>query len=309
MSATKRKPHEMSDQEDSGEESDYLENAQDKTLETEGFDAGPKISFAAVLRRILQNLLPLSQTHPGYLLGFLNMLQAEPNLPAELENSLHGFQKAAQIWNNGIGKASKKGVIEYLESCKTLMGSWFAMSFDSKTLESVKTFLNAYNEMDITEEDCCRYVEKTLTSMSSTTATSATGCAGATGSKKRKLMEQTVDEIDVHIDEIPVVIEPQPTFKTYSSTIARKDGQQYIKKFEDKWKEYQARVTIYRRQDLMDCPKSSDKWKYKYQELELNYNSGSQISEMMNRIKWLQMQYLQEKNVNWERKKEYNFGQ
>ena len=122
-------------------------------------------------------------------------------------------------------------------------------------------------------------------------------------------MEQTVDEIDVHIDEIPVVIEPQPTFKTYSSTIARKDGQQYIKKFEDKWKEYQARVTIYRRQDLMDCPKSSDKWKYKYQELELNYNSGSQISEMMNRIKWLHMQYLQEKNVNWERKKEYNFGQ
>lgn len=268
-----------------------------------------KISFAAILRRILQNQLPLSETHPGYLLGFVNMLQAEDSLPPELENSLHGFQKAAKTWNYGIGKASKKGVIEYLENCKTLMGNSFAMCFGSKTLENVKTFLGQYSEMDITEEDCSRYVEKTLTSTLSTTASSATGRAGATGSKRQKLMEPTCDEIDVHIDEIPVEVEPQPTFKTYSSIIARKDGQQYIKKYEDRWKEYQARVTIYRRQDLMDCPKSSEKWKLKYQELELNYNSGSQISEMMNRIKGHHMQYLDEKNAGWERKKEYSFGQ
>jgi hypothetical protein len=290
---SKRKEHDMSETEKSEEEI---------ILEKE-------IKFATILRRILQSNLPLSETHPGYLLGFINMLQAEEKLPAELENSLHGFQKAAKTWNYGIGKASKKGVIEYLESCKSLMGNLFETYFDSKTLESVKTFLNAYAEMNITEEDCSRYVEKTLTSTLSTTATSATGRAGVTGIKRRKLMGPTVDEIDVHIDEIPVEVEPQPTFKTYSSIIARKDGQQYIKKYEEKWSEYQARVTIYRRQDLMDCPKSSEKWKYKYQELELNYNSGSPISEMMNRIKGYQSQYLEEKNASWERKKEYNYGQ
>nr|QOD39533.1 NS2 [uncultured densovirus] len=268
-----------------------------------------KIKFAAVLRRILQNQLPLSETHPGYLLGFLNLLESEENLPAELENSLYGFQKAAKIWNNSIGKASKKGVIEYLESCKTLTGNLFAISFGLKALESIKTFLIAYGEMDITEEDCSRYVEKTLTSTLSTTAHSATARAGAIGSKRQKLTELTVDEIDVHIDEIPVEIEPQPTFKTYSSIIARKEGSQYIKKYEDRWKEYTARVTIYRRQDLMACMKPSEKWKYKYQELELNYNSGDPISVMMNRMKGHQAQYLDEKNVRWEPKKEYNFGQ
>lgn len=287
------------------------EEEEDKKVEVRQMKEEPpyRITFAAILNRILQNKLHLSDTHPGYLMGFLTLLQEEDNLPEEIENSLRGFQKAAKIWNNAIGKASKKGVIEYLESCKGLMGSWFAMSFDSKTLESMKTFLDAYAEMDITEEDCSRYVEKTHTSMSSTTATSATGRAGATGSKRRKLMDATIDEIDVHIDEIPVEVEPQPTFKTFSSTIARKEGAQYIKRFEDSWKEYQTRVTIYRRQDLMECPKSSEKWKYKYQELELNYNRGSPIFQMMNQIKGIHMALLEQKGVNWERKKEYNFGQ
>ncbi len=265
------------------------------------------IAFATILHKILQSNIPLSETHPGYLLGFVNMLEAEENLPSDLENSLRGFQKAAKTWSYNIGKASKKGVIEYLESCKGLMGNLFEMSFGSKTLESVKTFLIAYKEMDVSEEDCSRYVEKIHTSMSSMTASSATGRAGATGGKRRKLMEPMLDEIDVHIDEIPVEVEPSPTFKTYSSIIARKDGQQYIRKYEEKWKEFQARVTIYRRADLMDCPKSSEKWKYKYQELELNFNSGDQLSMMTSRIKGHLSQYLEEKNASWERKKEYKF--
>ncbi|QHG62570.1 NS2 [uncultured densovirus] len=290
---SKRKENEMSGSEESEEE---------VILEEE-----KKIAFATILHKILQSQLPLSETHPGYLLGFVNMLEAEENLPSELENSLRGFQKAAKTWSFNTGKASKKGVIEYLESCKGLMGNLFEMSFGSKMLESVKTFLSAYKEMDITEEDCSRYVEKIHTSMSSMTASSATGRVGATGGKRRKLMEPMLDEIDVHIDEIPVEVEPSPTFKTYSSIIARKDGQQYIRKYEEKWKEFQARVTIYRRADLMDCPKSSEKWKYKYQELELNYNSGDPLSMMTNRIKGHLSQYLEEKNVSWERKKEYKF--
>nr|QOD39529.1 NS2 [uncultured densovirus] len=290
---SKRKDHEMSGSEESEEE---LILEEDKT-----------IAFATILHKILQSNIPLSETHPGYLLGFVNMLEAEENLPSELENSLRGFQKAAKTWSYNIGKASKKGVIEYLESCKGLMGNLFEMSFGSKTLESVKTFLIAYKEMDVSEEDCSRYVEKIHTSMSSMTASSATGRAGATGGKRRKLMEPMLDEIDVHIDEIPVEVEPSPTFKTYSSIIARKDGQQYIRKYEEKWKEFQARVTIYRRADLMDCPKSSEKWKYKYQELELNFNSGDQLSMMTSRIKGHLSQYLEEKNASWERKKEYKF--
>nr|QOD39557.1 NS2 [uncultured densovirus] len=292
---SKRKEHEMS------EESD-VEEVSEEEERVEG------VSFSALLNRILQNNPPLSETSPGYLLGFVNMLQTEEHLPAKIENCLHGLLKAAKTWNNNIGKASKKGVIEYLESCKTLMGNLFETSFDLKTLESFKTFLTAYNEMDITEEDCCRYVEKIATSTSCTTATSATGRVGATGGKRRKLMEPTLDEIDVQLDEIHVEVEPQPMFKTFSSIIARKEGKQYIKRSEEKWKEYQTRVTIYRRADLMDCPKSSEKWKYKYQEMELNYNSGSPISEMMNRIKGHHMMYLKEKNANWEPKKEYNFG-
>lgn len=290
---SKRKDHEMSGSEESEEE---LILDEEKT-----------IAFATILHKILQSNIPLSETHPGYLLGFVNMLEAEENLPSELENSLRGFQKAAKTWSYNIGKASKKGVIEYLENCKGLMGNSFEMSFGSKTLESVKTFLIAYKEMDVSEEDCSRYVEKIHTSMSSMTASSATGRAGATGGKRRKLMEPMLDEIDVHIDEIPVEVEPSPTFKTYSSIIARKDGQQYIRKYEEKWKEFQARVTIYRRADLMDCPKSSEKWKYKYQELELNFNSGDQLSMMTNRIKGHLSQYLEEKNASWERKKEYKF--
>ena len=268
-------------------EDEMLENEEE--VETE---EKIKITFATILWKILQNQLPLSETHPGYLLGFVNLLESEENLHPEIENSLYGFQKVAKIWNNNIGKASKKGVIEYLESCKTLTGNLFATSFDSKAMESIKTFLIAYNEMDITKEDCSRYVEKILTSTSSMTAHSAMAHAGATGTKKQKLMGLIVDEIDVHIDEILVEIEPQPTFKTYSSITARKDGSLYIRKLEDKWNEYTAKVTIYRRQDLMDCPKSSEKWKYKYQELELNYKTGSEISKMMNQIKYLQTKYL-----------------
>ena len=310
--SVKRKEHELTSEEEEEEEGDDmgspLEVKQDKTLE-KNFHAGPQITFAALLRRILNSQIPLSQQHPGYLLGFVNMLETEDNLPVELDNSLHGLQKAAKIWNNGIGKASKQGVIEYLQSCKGLMGTWFEMSFASTTMENIKTLLTAYNEMNITKEDCSRYVERITTSTSHTTVSSATGRAGAVGTKRQKLLGPTVDEIDVHIDEIPVEIEPSPTFKTYSSIIARKDGQVYTRRLEDKWKEFHAKVTIYRRQDLMDCTNASNKWKYKYQEVELNYNSGSQHWEMMNRIKGVQMQYLEEKNASWERKKEYNYGQ
>ena len=289
------------------EESDREESEKEDVSDHETTAA--KITFRTLLHKILQNQLPLSETHPGYLMGLLNLMESEQNLPAELENCLYGFHKIAKMWNSNTGKTQKKGVIEYLESCRSQTANLFEMCFESTTMESLKTLLNAYKETNITEEDCCRYVERTLTCTSSTTAHTATERAGATGGKRPRLMGPTVDEIDVVIDEIPVEVEPQPTWKNYSSIMARKEGSLFIRKSEEKWNQYTARVTIYRRSDLINCPKSSDKWKHKYQEMELNYDAGSQIWMMMNRLKGIQTQHLDQKNARWEPKREYNFAQ
>ena len=296
----------MSDMEEV-EESDKEESEKEDASDHETTAA--KITFKALLHKILQNQLPLSETHPGYLRGLLNLMESEQNLPTELENCLYGFHKIVKMWNSNIGKTQKKGVIEYLESCRNQTANLFEMCFESTTMESLKTLLNVYKETNITEEDCSRYVEKTLTYTSSTIAHTATERAGATGGKRQRLMGPTVDEIDVVIDEIPVEVEPQPTWKNYSSIMARKEGSLYIRKSEEKWSQYTARVTIYRRSDLINCPKSSDKWKHKYQEMELNYNAGSQIWMMMNRLKGIQTQHLDQKNARWEPKREYNFAQ
>jgi hypothetical protein len=294
---SKRKEPEME-----SEESD----AEEVTAEEE--EEEEKTTYAAVLHRILQNEPPLSEIHPGYLLGFVAMLETQTeDLPVELENSLRHLTKAAKVWNNGISRASKKGVIEYLESCKGLMGNSFAISFGSKTTKSIKTFLDAFKEMSTTNEDCCRYVERTLTSTLPTTAATPTERVGATGSKKQKLMDYTTDEINVELDEIRVEVEPCPTFKTYSSITARKDGKLYCKRLEEKWKEFHAKVTIYRRTDLLDCSKHSNKWEHRWREMEVNYNTGGPISNLMNQMGKIIDTNLDKKDVGWEPKKNYSF--
>nr|QOD39485.1 NS2 [uncultured densovirus] len=284
-----------------------LEEVTDSEEELEMTSVRKEIAMATMMDKILQSNPPLSQEQPGYLLGFVNMLDGEQNLPSELENSLRSFRTMGKIWSYNTTKATKKGVIEYLESCKGLTGTLFAMSFDLKTLEKLKILLGVYTETSTTVEDCCRLVEKLHTSTSATTARGVTVRVGAVGTKKQKLLDHTTDEINVDIDEIRVEIEPQPTFKTYSCITAPREGKSYIRRLEDSWKGFHAKVTIYRRSDLMSCPKSSEKWKYKYQEMELNYESGGQISQMMNQMKGFQMNYLTEKGVNWEPKKEYKF--
>nr|QOD39449.1 NS2 [uncultured densovirus] len=263
-----------------------------------------EISFETLLNKILISQEPLSATEPGYLLGFVQMLEAEDHLPAEIENSLRGLTKVGKIWSCNTSKASKKGVIEYLQSCKGLTGNLFETYFASKTLESIKTFLIAYKEMEITEEDCFRYVEKIHMSTSSTTATSAMDRAGATGTKKRKHTALTDDEIVVDIDEIPVVVEPQPTFKCYSSITARKDGILHTQKLEELWKQYQMKVTIYRKADLLEASAGIGKWKLRHQEMEINFNAGDRVSQMLRKMRDDQLKYLEGKNAKWERVKE-----
>jgi hypothetical protein len=268
-----------------------------------------KIEASAILRRILNSQLPLSQNHPGYLVGFLNMLETEEELPAQLENALLGFQKAVKLWSYNTGRASKKGVIEYLQSCKNQTGNLFETSFDSKILESVKTFLNAYKKTTVTEEDCSRYVEKLHMSTSLTTATSATERADATGTKKRKLMDLNNDEIDVPIVDQPAEERRCPIFPTYTSITANKEDNLCTRKLEDSWKEFSAKITIWKTEKLKPCASSSLKWQYKHQEIEINYDGNTDLSRTMNRIKIMTGEYLNAKNARWDIRKKPNYKQ
>jgi paraquat-inducible protein B len=263
----------------SDEEKSYESESEEEMILEE------RIQFASLLNRILQAQLPLSVEHPGFLIGFVKHLETEEDLPADLENCLRGLTKAGKIWSNATPNRLKKGVIEYLESSKSLMGNLFETSFDSKIMKNLKTFLDAYKKMSITEEDCSSYVSMVTTSTLPTTAATATGRAGVIGGKKRKLMDSNLEEIDVHLDEIHVEVEPCPTFKTYSSITVAKDGRHYTKKSEDKWKDFQMKVTLYRKTDLMNCPGPKQKWEHRFMEMEVNFNKGDSFSKMMSQIR------------------------
>ena len=75
------------------------------------------VSFSQMFNRVLNSRPPLSKTHPGYLLGLVN-LASENVLPEKLETFLRGLERAAKLWNNNIGRASRKGVLEYILSCQ-----------------------------------------------------------------------------------------------------------------------------------------------------------------------------------------------
>ncbi|ARI46482.1 NS2 [Ambidensovirus CaaDV1] len=282
-------------------EKNYVSESEEEIL-----DEG-KIQFASLLNRILQAQPPLSQDHPGFLIGFVKYLETQDDLPTEIENCLRGLIKAGKIWSNATPSRLKKGVIEYLESCKSLMGTLFETSFDSRVMKSLKTFLDAFKEMNITEEDCSSYVSMVTTSTSHTTATSATGRAGATGGRKRKLLNPSFEEIDVDLEDVTVEVEPSPTWKCYSGITALKDGRHYSKKSEDKWKEYHMKVTLYRKKDLMKCPSAKQKWDYRFMELEVNFDKGDAFSQMMSRMRALQEENLDAKNASWEPVKRFRY--
>jgi hypothetical protein len=266
-----------------------------------------KIQFASLLNRILLAQPPLSQEHPGFLIGFVKHLENQEEIPAQLENCLRGLIKAGKVWNNATPTRLKNGVIDFLENSKGLMGNLFETSFDSKVMKSLKTFLDAFKEMNITKEDCSSYVSMVTTSMSPTTATSATGRVGVTGGKKRKHLEQSLDEIDVDLEEITVEVEPSPTWKCYSGITALKDGRHYAKRSEEPWKEYQMKVTMYRKNDLMKCPSPKQKWDYRFLEMEINFNRGDASSKMMSQMRVLQEESLNLKNANWELVKRFRY--
>lgn len=282
----------------SGEESEVEEVEMEKS---------GKIQFATVLYRILACQKPLSETHPGFLIGFVKHLEVQEELPAELENYLRGLKKAGKIWSNASQKRLSKGVIEYLESCPSLMGNWFETSLDSITMKSLKNFLDAYVEMNITKEDCSNYVSMETTSTSPTTAVTATGCAGATGSKKRKRSNYTLEETNVTLEETHVDLEPSPTWKTYSAITVLKDGKHYTKKLEDRWKNYQMKVTLYRKKDLMECQGPRDKWNHRFMEMEMNFDQEDVFSEMTSQMKSVLMKDLDAKNANWDIVKRYKY--
>nr|QOD39494.1 NS2 [uncultured densovirus] len=266
-----------------------------------------KILFVTLLSRIIRSQPPLSQIQPGYLIGFTKFLENQDRIPAQLENCLPGLIRAAKQWQNATSNRLKKGVIEYLSSVKGLMGTWFEMSFDSRTMQSLKTLLDAYKEMDITEEDCSNYASMETMSTSRMIAHSQTEHADATGGSKRKHSALTLEEIDEDLEDVTQDQEPSPTFKTYSSITVLKDGKYITKKLEDKWKEYMMKVTLYRKKDLLDCQNSRQKWEHRFMEMEINFEKKDVFSQMVNQIKSEHLQNLGEKNVSWAPVKKFRF--
>lgn len=305
MMASKRKIEEM--------EKTRVEETEDEVSASEEDEAEEKkteqeVTFQTLLGKILKNEVPLSETEPGYLLGFVELLNIQDDLPAELENCLLGLEKAGKIWNFNIGKTLKKGALEYIMHCKSLMAGWLGTLFTLTTLRKLKDYLNVYKEMNITEEDCLRYVEKVITSTSPTTASGVTKAVGVAGGKKRKHSEPMLDEIEILVDDIPAEAEDCPTWKVYSSTTARKNGDLYTRKYKDTWKDFHVKITIYRAKDLKNCSSARDKWNYRHQEFDLNYNSGTKIWEKMCQMKALHEEYITSKvGTKWEKKKEYHY--
>ena len=242
------------------------------------------VTWRMLLKEILENDQPMSMEEPGYIQGLVNLMTGERDLEKDLANCLTGFTKMAQIWQNNITKATKKGVIDYLESCKGLTGILFGTSFDSTTMESLKHYLNVYKTTNITREDCSKFAEKILTSTSSTTAAGRTARAGATGGTKRKRTALTLDEIDVDFEDLVAEQEDVPTLKAYSSITVRRKGEYVINKSEEKWKEYNVRVTLYRKEDLLNVKEAREKWNNRFQEVQFNMDTGDDRCSMIKKI-------------------------
>lgn len=283
----------------SEEESDVEEEKVEKT--------GEKVKFISLINRIMQNQPPLSQEEPGYLLGFVKYLEQQDHLPAELENCLHGLLKTGKVWMNATSNRLKKGVLEHLTSCKGLLGSSLEMSFDLKVMQNLKTLLESFKTMEITKEDCINYVSMVTTSTSRTTAAGATGCAGAIGGKKRKHLDLMLDETNLDFDDVTVEVEPSPTFPTYSSITVQKDGSYYTKKSADGWKDFLMKVTVYKREKLLDCQSARDKWNHRFMEMEVNFDRKDSFFRTMSLMRGQVEENLNAKNVNWVPLKRYKY--
>ena len=188
-----------------------------------------KVPFKTLLYKVLTSNPPLSETEPGYLLMFVNFLQEEDDLPVQLENLIPYLRRMGQIWNNNTQKATRLGVLEYLENAKSLTAGSFGTSFDSTTIKTLKPFLEYFRKIGTTPEDLSKFTEKQLTSTSSTTASSATEPVGAVGGVKRKRSALATQEIEVDIDEIEHELAHSPMWKNYISITSRREDGSYTK--------------------------------------------------------------------------------
>nr|QOD39566.1 NS2 [uncultured densovirus] len=281
------------------------ENEQIHQEEEEEKKETKTIPLLTVLSRIFQSNLPLS-CHPGYMMGFAKFLE-DQDLSSEVENFLPCLTKVAKMLYLRTGKNLKKEPYEFIESSKNQMGIWYEMCFDLSLIKSMKTFLDVFKEMSITEEDCCRYAEKNLMSTSSMTAHTQMDHADARGTKRQRPTEWNIDEIKEDTDEIVVDLKGLPIFEIFSSIMAHKGEKQFIKRSRDDLKEFQARIAVYRKKDLLDCEVQRDIWKYKFQELIINYDSTDSIAQLMNQLKGAHNRYFetQKKDVKWAIQKSY----
>nr|ARI46486.1 NS2 [Ambidensovirus CaaDV2] len=264
------------------------------------------ISMETVLQKILNNQKPLSLEQPGYLRGFINLLKNEEI--QELETCIRILEKISKTWQNNTSKASKIGVVEFMKQSSKAMATSLATSLDSSQARNFTKCLSAFKEIDITREDCFNFQKMATTSTSVTSAATATTAADATGGRKRKRTNWDLDEIDEHIEQRPAELEDTPTFKTFSSITSRVKEDLYTRKSQERWSDYQAKVTLYRTRDLTSCQKPLDKWPFRWKEVEVNFTKESRMYTLVSEIIGTVNEDLDKKGVKWAIRKDYSKG-
>nr|QOD39480.1 NS2 [uncultured densovirus] len=248
-----------------------------------------------VLKKVVESQEPLSKREPGYFYMFHEYLTMSEEVPKEIKLLLPSFIKIIRVWINQHKKAKTLGVLEYLTSCKGLLGVTFQMSLSVETMEQLTELLNTFQtEMTPTSEDCCSLVSTKPICTLSTTVVTLPASVDVRGCKKRKLCMDSDDEDDLSEDDLYLTNSQYPTSKTFSSISRRKDGEPCTLKLEDEWKEYQMKCQLWRSKDLKDSKDWKDKANKVHKTMILNFDEAGnkKLMHALGEVEEVVKQYL-----------------
>jgi hypothetical protein len=261
-----------------------------------------QIKFLTIMSKILNSSLPISMNHPGYLLAFKEYLENQETLAADIENLLPHFLKVVKLWSNNMQRAKKKGVEEYLESCKTQLAVTYQMSLPAPIMRRLSNLLQDFKtNLVFTEEDLCSLVSTRITSISSMTARTQTERVGAHSSKKPRLCMDSEDELDPEeVDQIQTQSN-LPTSRTYSTISTKNRGQPILLKLEDSWKDYHVEIKLWRSKDLVDAKDWKDKLNRMKKKIQFHFSeNNTSMMQCLGQIERDVKQSLLQKGARWE---------
>nr|QOD39540.1 NS2 [uncultured densovirus] len=228
-----------------------------------------------VVEEILNQQKPLSKTHPGYLQMFIQYLENLDQNDNDLKMVIKDLSKISQVWQNQEQKASRDGVLEYLTSCRGLLGITLVTSLSVSTMNKLQALLTTFEEeQKPTNADCSLCVSIAKQSRSSMTAASATTRVDVRGSRKRKLCMDSDEEEDLSEDDLYATNSKYPTSRTFSSISRKVKGEPNTLKLEDEWKEYQMKIQLWRSKDLKECKDWKDKANKVHKTLIMNFDEN-----------------------------------